>query len=58
MPDKWKNDGNHCLRCWQNKMKHGCPQAKKWLKTHSAAVIRAYPYTTHYREAEVDGQRQ
>jgi hypothetical protein len=34
MPDKRRKDGEGCLRCWQNKMKHGCPQAQRWLKKH------------------------
>ena len=31
MPDKRRACGNGCLRCWQNKMKHGNPESKKWL---------------------------
>lgn len=34
MPDKWRKDGEGCLRCWENKMKHGCPAAQRWLKKH------------------------
>lgn len=34
MPEKryHRGCGGECLRCWRNRLKHGCPQAKKFLK--------------------------
>lgn len=51
MPDKWiKCQGTKtCLRCWQNKMKHACPQAKKWLKEHPEDASAQFEFGTVYR---------
>src|SRR5690606_17966460 len=40
MPDKSfgrrrKCEGNHCLRCWRNHLKHANPQVKAYMKKHS-----------------------
>lgn len=35
MPERrFKCNGNNCLACWRNNLKHGCPQAQKYLKDH------------------------
>lgn len=31
MPDK-RMCGKTCIRCWRNKLKHGNPISKKWMK--------------------------
>jgi uncharacterized lipoprotein YehR (DUF1307 family) len=35
MPDKFRMCDNQCLRCWRNRLKHGNPETKKYLKTHN-----------------------
>ena len=39
MPDKIyvHGCGNHCLRCWRNRLKHANPQAKAYLKRFPTA---------------------
>jgi hypothetical protein len=36
MPEKRykKGCGGKCLGCWLNNMRHGCPEAKKYLQKH------------------------
>ena len=38
MPDKRYKCGTGCLRCWENRLKHGCPQAQAYLKKHPKSV--------------------
>ena len=52
MPDKRVRDGNGCLRCWQNKMKHGCPEAQRWLKKHPEFAAKGRSYETLVRGKE------
>ena len=38
MPDKRYKCGTGCLRCWENRLKHGCPQAQVYLKKHPKSM--------------------
>ena len=41
MPDRRRPCGKDCLRCWRNKLKHGCPKAKPeifGLEIHNTKV--------------------
>lgn len=40
MPDKYHKQGcgRTCLRCWENKLKHGNP-TKKFMKKHTITSI-------------------
>lgn len=52
MPDKRNSfhcGSKDCLRCWRNKMKHGCPQAQKWLKEHAQEEAGKRDYQTIVR---------
>jgi len=41
MPDKnfRPGCGPGCIRCWRNKLKHGCPQAKAYMKKHKVETL-------------------
>ncbi len=43
MPDKWYGCScTGCLRCWRNKLIHGCPQSKKWVAAHPEVLEPYY----------------
>jgi len=49
MPDKRykKGCGPECLRCWRNKLKHGNPQAKKFIAEHPELFKNAAHWEIH-----------
>jgi len=46
MPDKRyvPGCGPSCLRCWQNRMQHANPEAKRFLKKHGGEVTGLFPF--------------
>jgi len=39
MPDKFPKCCSTCIRCWRNRLKHGNPQVKKFLKKNNIKSI-------------------
>lgn len=33
-----RGDGNSCLACWKNNLKHGCPEAQNYLRKHPELI--------------------
>jgi hypothetical protein len=39
MPDKFTPCGSGCLRCWQNRLKHGNKESKAYLAKHPELML-------------------
>lgn len=56
MPEKRykKGCGPSCIGCWRNRLKHGNPQSKAYLKKHPELLKAKHVYKVVYPETETE----